>query len=112
MSKTLYLLDGHYQIYRSFYGLQQPLSSPKGEPTGATQIYRVPGYEADDVMATIAERLRDRDDLLVYLVSRDKDLEQLLSDRVRLFDPTKSAEIDPGRRPSRNWVVPSQRDNR
>ena len=174
MPKTLYLLDGHYQIYRSFYGLQQPLTSPKGEPTGATHVFcamlfallrqrkpnylamvmdvsdetvfrreidenykaqrdpapegldvqidrivsimtslgtpihRVPGFEADDVMATIVEKLRDQDDLLVYLVSRDKDLEQLLSDRVRLFDPTKSAEIDPAALLREKGYTPAQ----
>ena len=159
MSKTLYLLDGHYQIYRAFYGLPQQLSSPSGEPTGATHgfcsmlfgliqkrrpdylamvmdvsdetvfrreldpnykahrdpapealhlqadrivsilsalgvpIYRLPGFEADDLIATIVERLRN-DDVCVYVVSRDKDLEQLLSERVRLFDPSKDAEMD------------------
>jgi len=159
MPKTLYLLDGHYQIYRAFYGLPQQLSSPSGEPTGATHvfcsmlfgliqkrrpdylamvmdvsdetvfrrdldpnykahrdpapealhvqadrivsilsalgvpIYRLPGFEADDLIATIVERLRD-EDVCVYVVSRDKDLEQLLSDRVRLFDPGKDTEMD------------------
>ncbi|MEK7731121.1 MAG: DNA polymerase I, partial [Planctomycetota bacterium] len=159
MSKTLYLLDGHYQIYRAFYGLPQQLSSPSGEPTGATHgfcsmlfsliqkrrpdylamvmdvsdetvfrreldpnykaqrdpapealhvqadrivsilsalgvpIYRLAGFEADDLIATIVERLRN-EDVCVYVVSRDKDLEQLLSDRVRLFDPSKDAEMD------------------
>ena len=127
MAKSLYLLDGHYQIYRAFYSLSQRLTSPSGEPTGATHvfcmmlasfirlrrpdylamlmdvsdetvfrrqidadykahrdpapealhqqadriasivsalgipIYRVPGFEADDLMATIAHRLRDQD---------------------------------------------------
>ncbi len=173
MAKTLYLLDGHYQIFRAFYGLQQPLSSPTGEPTGATHvfcgmlfslirrrrpdylgmvmdvsdatvfrreldpeykahrdpapealhvqaeriaaivsslgtpIYRVPGFEADDVMATIVERLRD-EDVLIYLVSRDKDLGQLLSDRVRLFDPTKDAEIDPAALLAEKGYTPAQ----
>jgi DNA polymerase-1 len=159
MPKTLYLLDGHYQIYRAFYGLPQQLSSPTGEPTGATHvfcsmlfsliqkrrpdylamvmdvsdetvfrrdldpnykahrdpapealhvqadrivsilsalrvpIYRLPRFEADDLIATIVERLRD-EDVRIYIVSRDKDLEQLLSDRVRLFDPGKDAEMD------------------
>jgi len=57
-------------------------------------ILRVPGFEADDLMATIAERLRD-EDVRLYLVSRDKDLEQLLTDRVHMYDPMKGSEIDP-----------------
>ena len=141
MAKTLYLIDGHYQMYRAYFSLPERLTSPRGEPTGATHVFcmmlaslirdrkpdyfavtldvsdetvfrrhidgnykanrdpapealhiqinrivsimealeipilRVPGFEADDVMATIAHRLRN-DDIDVYLVSRDKDLEQ------------------------------------
>jgi DNA polymerase-1 len=173
MSKTLYLLDGHYQIYRAFYGLPQQLSSPTGEPTGATHvfcsmlfgliqkrrpdylamvmdvsdetvfrrdldpnykahrdpapealhvqadrivsilsalrvpIYRLPRFEADDLIATIVERLRD-EDVRIYIVSRDKDLEQLLSDRVRLFDPSKEAEMDVAALLEANGYTPEQ----
>ena len=39
MAKTFFVLDGHYQIYRSFYGLPQRLTSPTGEPTGATHVF-------------------------------------------------------------------------
>lgn len=160
MSQTLYLLDGYYQIYRAFYSMRQPFSSPSGEPTGATHVFcmmlfnlirqrrpdylamaldvgdesvfrveidpqykatrdpapedlitqadrivsivealgipvlRVPGFEADDVMASVAEQLRN-EDIQIYLVSRDKDLEQLLTDRVHMYDPTKGEVIDP-----------------
>jgi len=41
-----------------------------------------PVYEADDIMATLAARSRRP----VWLVSRDKDLNQLLSPRVRLWE--------------------------
>ncbi len=56
--------------------------------------FRKPGFEADDLMATMVETLRD-DDVEIFLVSKDKDLEQLLSDRVRLFDIGKGRAIDP-----------------
>jgi len=49
-------------------------------------LFRQMGFEADDLMATICQRLADQD-VDIYLVSRDKDLEQLISDRVRLYDP-------------------------
>ncbi|MFH0982069.1 MAG: DNA polymerase I [Planctomycetota bacterium] len=60
---------------------------------GIVQALSVPvlervGFEADDLMATLCERLA-RKDVDIYLVSRDKDLEQLISDRVRLYDPGK-----------------------
>lgn len=45
------------------------------------------GVEADDVIATIVRRLRrERPDLRVRIVSKDKDLGQLLDDHVELFD--------------------------
>ena len=158
--KSFYILDGHYQIYRAFYGLGRPLHSPAGEPTAAVHVFcamlfallsdrkpdyvamamdvsdetvfrrdidpdykanrdpmpeelqvqaerivaivqalgipilRVPGFEADDVMATLAERLKD-DDVHLFLASKDKDLEQLLSDRVSLYDSRSDKVIDP-----------------
>ncbi len=57
-------------------------------------VLSVPGFEADDLMATICRRLAD-EDIEVVLVSKDKDLDQLLSDRVRLFDPGKEEFIGP-----------------
>ena len=56
-------------------------------------IYRLKGFEADDLMATMAYRIRD-EDVEVHLVSRDKDLEQLITDRVRLYDVAKDEVLD------------------
>ncbi len=160
MAKTLYIIDGHYQIYRAFYAPFQDLTSPTGEPTRATYIfcqmlfslirdrrpdylavtldagdettfrreldkqykanrepppeslvvqadrivsivstlgipiYMLAGFEADDLMATFAHRLQG-ENVEVFLVSRDKDLEQLLADHVRLYDVAKGEVIDP-----------------
>ena len=176
MAKTLYVIDGHAQIYRAFYAPFGELSSPTGEPTRATHvfcrmffnlirdrrpdylamtldpppaaeksifryeideaykanrdpapedllvqadrivsivsalgipIYCMSGFEADDLMATISHRLRD-EDIEVYLVSRDKDLEQLLSKRVRLFDPMKNEAIDPAILLEKKGYTPEQ----
>ncbi len=161
MAKTLYIIDGHAQIYRCYYAPFRDLNAPSGEPTRATYVFcqmllnlvktrkpdylvmmmdtaeapvfrmtidpqykanrqpppddfhpqrerivqivraagipvlTLPGFEADDLMATLARRATEADpDLMVYLVSRDKDLEQLLSARVTLYDPGKDEEID------------------
>ncbi len=51
------------------------------------------GYEADDVIATVASFAKDRD-LKVRIVSHDKDLYQLIDDRVKLYDAIKKIEID------------------
>jgi len=173
MAKTLYLLDGHYLIFRSFYSLPQQLSSPQGEPTGATHgffaslfslirerkpdylamimdvddgtvfrkdldpnykaqrdpapealhvqadrivstmtalgtpIHRLAGFEADDLIATIVEKLRD-EDVNIFLVSRDKDLDQLLSEKVSLLDPVKNAVVDPASLLAEKGFTPDQ----
>jgi DNA polymerase-1 len=162
MRDSLYLIDGHAQMYRCYYAPFRDLSSPSGVPTRATYVfsqmllslirekkpthlamvidlagektfrdeifpeYRAnrepppedfppqeqrilrivraagvpvlsrPRYEADDIIATLVEQARGRD-MDVYLVSKDKDLEQLLSDRVRMYDPNKDEVIDVAR---------------
>lgn len=158
MSKTLYLIDGHAQIFRAYYAPFRDLTSPSGEPTRATHVFfqtllnlirdkqpdylavaldagdeglerkqiypeykahrdpapedlhiqeariidilertRVPmlrltEFEADDILATLAEQ-HASDDCEVVLVSRDKDLEQLLRPQVVMYDPMKDELI-------------------
>jgi len=159
MSKTLYIIDGHSQIYRAYFAPFRDLTSPGGEPTKATFVFcrqllaligggkgdylamavdgpveqlqrrevfgdykanrppmpddllpqidriieivdaigvpvlRAPGFEADDIIATAVERLASAD-LHVVIVSRDKDLDQLLGDHVVLYDPQEDRTLD------------------
>ena len=163
MTRTLYIIDGHSQIYRAYYAPFRDLTSPTGEPTRATYVFcamllkflanrtgegdcvamavdgpikdlkrkdiysdykltRKPapddfhpqakriieivkamgipvlaagGYEADDIMATAAQRFAS-DDLQVVLISRDKDLDQLVRPNVVLYDPMKDETYDAG----------------
>ncbi len=69
---------------------QFPLFEPLCEVLGLTYL-NVPDYEADDVMGTLASRFGDDAD--VWLVTGDKDLQQLVTKRVRVFDPKKGEEI-------------------
>jgi DNA polymerase-1 len=46
----------------------------------------VPGYEADDVLATLAKRA-EREGYEVRILTADKDLYQLLSDRIHVLHP-------------------------
>jgi DNA polymerase-1 len=51
-------------------------------------ILEVPGYEADDVIGTLATKAA-ADGRSVYVVSSDKDMLQLVNDRVRVLNPPK-----------------------
>jgi DNA polymerase-1 len=48
-----------------------------------------PGYEADDVIGSLAHQASS-EDLDVYIVTSDKDLMQLVADRVRVLNPAKN----------------------
>ena len=50
-----------------------------------TPVVEVPGYEADDVLASLVEQALRHDDVQVTLVSGDKDLLQLVGPRVRVL---------------------------
>ncbi|MEY5032235.1 MAG: hypothetical protein RL354_1266, partial [Planctomycetota bacterium] len=57
-------------------------------------VLGIEGVEADDVIATLVHRLRaTHGDGRIRMVSRDKDLGQLVGDRVTLFDPHRNADI-------------------
>ena len=71
-------------------------------------VLAVPTFEADDVIATICERVGKSGDVEVRIVSRDKDLKQLLTDHVTMFDPFKNELIDPRKLKEREGVEPGQ----
>jgi len=50
------------------------------------------GYEADDVLATLAERYKTDHEIII--VTGDKDFSQLVDDRVVLYDPFKEEILD------------------
>lgn len=50
------------------------------------------GFEADDVISTLARRLAS-DDLHVYIVTGDKDFTQLVNDKIFLVDDAKGGQI-------------------
>jgi len=65
----------------------------------ATRAFGVPclelaGYEADDLIAAYACAVRDQGGEVV-IVSSDKDLMQLVGERVSMFDPMKTLRIGP-----------------
>ncbi|MEE2526612.1 DNA polymerase I [Hyphobacterium sp. HN65] len=59
-----------------------------------TPCIEMEGYEADDLIATYA-RQAEAKGAKVTIVSSDKDLMQLVGDRVTMFDTMKNKRIDP-----------------
>lgn len=66
-----------------------------------------PGYEADDLLATLTERLR-RARFEVVIITGDKDMAQLLGPGVRIWDLAKNVEYDAHAVPERMGVKASQ----
>ncbi len=55
-----------------------------------------PVYEADDVIASLVKRMeREQPELDIRIISRDKDLTQLITDSVELFDAHKGSTVLP-----------------
>ncbi len=157
MKPSLYLIDGHAQIYRAYYAMES-LKTAQGVPTGAAfgfarmiadilqnqrpdgliavfdapgktfrheeypdykatrkspppeltsqiplildiveayniPIFRKEGFEADDIMGTLACRAKEQG-WDVVLVTGDKDCGQLLCDAVKIYDPAKGVYTD------------------
>ncbi len=59
-------------------------------------VYGEPIVEADDVIASLVKRMRKEEpDLDIRIISRDKDLTQLIDERVELFDAHKEQTVSP-----------------
>jgi DNA polymerase-1 len=69
-------------------------------------MLEVPGVEADDVIATLVEQAPE--DLEIAVVSTDKDLMQLVSERVALLDTMKDRRVGPAEVEERLGVAPDK----
>ncbi len=58
-------------------------------------MFEVPGFEADDIIATLAEKLKD--EFEVFMVSKDKDLRQCLTDHISMYDVQGDELITPAK---------------
>ena len=59
-------------------------------PFTGYSIYCVEGYEAVDVINTLSQTINNR----VWIVTKDKDLHQLVNDKVQIYDYQKDEVID------------------
>jgi DNA polymerase-1 len=67
----------------------------------------MPGFEADDLIATYARHAREKG-MDVVIVSSDKDLMQLVRDGVSMLDPIKNRQIGPDEVMEKFGVVPDK----
>jgi len=79
----------------------------------ALEAYRIPivelaGYEADDVIGTLARKAAAQS-YLVYVVSSDKDMLQLVNDRVLVLNPPKDNLVCDARKVEEILGVPPER---
>jgi len=65
------------------------------------------GFEADDLIATMAKRLCGQD-FDVYMVSSDKDLRQVVDDCTRMYDAYTDEEIGPARLEEKYGFTPAE----
>ena len=71
---------------------QFPIARKMVEATGIP-VFSVDSMEADDLIATLAKKAIDKG-LKVTVVTPDKDMYQLVSDNVEVYDPIKKTVID------------------
>lgn len=56
-------------------------------------VFEMPGYEADDIICTIAKRAAAQD-IDVFILSGDKDMMQAVGNKIKIYDPMKDIIID------------------
>lgn len=84
--------------------MQLPIAVEWIDKMGFSNV-SIDGYEADDVIASLCKWAKTQN-LSVRIVSHDKDLYQLIGDRVHLYDPVKKKEIHTQECVERWGVVP------
>ncbi|NJD55393.1 MAG: DNA polymerase I [Nitrospirae bacterium] len=57
------------------------------------RIFELPGYEADDLIGTIAKKAAS-EGANVFIVTADKDMMQLVDERIKVYDPMKDRVLD------------------
>jgi len=93
-SKTQTYVDVPYEGYKANRkAMPEELTQQVPYIRRALEAYRIPileapGFEADDVIGTLARKAAEAD-YTVFVVSSDKDMMQLVSDRICVLNPPK-----------------------
>jgi DNA polymerase-1 len=57
------------------------------------KIFEMPGYEADDIIGTVAKRLAS-EGISIFIVTADKDMLQLVDRYIKIYEPVKDKILD------------------
>lgn len=66
-----------------------------------------PGYEADDIIATLTQHFCSDPEVSIEIFSSDKDLKQLLQSNVTVTDPLKNLSTTPHEFEKEFWFAPA-----
>lgn len=69
--------------------------------------FEMPGYEADDIICTIAKKAASQN-IDVFILSGDKDMMQVIGNRIKIYDPMKDLTIDENYVKERFGVTPER----
>jgi DNA polymerase I len=69
--------------------------------------FEIEGFEADDVLASLAKSLAKKD-FKIYLVTSDKDLMQLVTEKIQVYDPWNELLYDEDKVKERFGVSPEK----
>ena len=105
-----------HQIYPDYKGNRPPMPvelqaqlDPLYELLQAlgVPLLRIPEVEADDVIATLAMQAADND-MSVLICTSDKDLAQLVSTQIHLYNPVRNVTLDSAGVQQKYGVSPQQ----
>lgn len=71
------------------------------------KILEIPGYEADDIIATLSKKAENRS-FEVIIVTPDKDMNQLIDQHIKIFNPMKEEIVDTQKVIEKYGVSPQQ----
>jgi len=71
------------------------------------QSFEMPGYEADDIICTIAKKTAS-EGINVFILSGDKDMMQVVGNGIKIYDPMKDLIIDENHVINRFGVSPER----
>ena len=89
--------------------LKQIIAMPDFYKTMGMPFFAMEGFEADDLIGSLAKIIKQHEEYVLFIISSDKDLMQLIDDKkVFLIDPTKDLFFNSEEVVKKFGVLPSQ----